>query len=240
MADPHPLRLVEVAGVLGNNERRNPVSALRLRIGASRDTEDLADARVGDENFRAVQDVMIAFVDGGRLGASRIRPGARLREAKTAQNLSGREQGDEATLLLLRTEIHDRRGAERGMGADGDGVTRIDFRELMDDGDVRQVIHPRPAQVLRPRNAEQPELRHRFDVVPGEAAVEIVLAGGGFDDVLGEVSHHLAHLEMVVGEVEAIVHSEICSRLPEVLQYHGAMMCPRFDIPSHRRSDVSP
>src|SRR6266576_1264031 len=33
---------------------------------------------------------------------------------------------------------------------------------------------------------------------------------------------------------------EICSELPEVLQYHGPMICPRLDIALHRGSNVSP
>src|SRR5437867_6187685 len=44
---------------------------------------------------------------------------------------------------------------------------------------------------------------------------------------------------MVIGEVEAVVHAEISSRLPEVLQYHGAMVCPGLDIASQGGTDVS-
>ena len=110
------------------------------------------------------------------------------------------------------------------MCADGDGMARIDLGELVDDHDVRQVVHPRSAELLRPRDPEQAEVRHLLDIVPGKAALEVVLAGGGLHDVAGEVSDHLPHLEMLVGEVEALVHPEIWSGLPEVLQYHGAMI----------------
>ena len=149
---------------------------------------------------------MIAAVDGSGLGTAGIRSGARLGQTKAPEHLAGRQEWHEATLLFVGPEIHDRRGRERRMGADGDRVARINLRELVDDRDVGQVIHPRPAHLLRPRNAEQSQLRHLLDVVPGETAVEIVLAGGGFDDGAGEVANHLADLEMVVAEVERVVH----------------------------------
>src|SRR2546423_10879743 len=108
------------------------------------------------------------------------------------------------------------------MCADGDGVARIDLGELVDDHDVRQVIHPRSAELVRPRDPEQAEVRHLLDIVPGKAALEVVLAGGGLHDVAGEVSDHLAPPGVLVGEVEALLHPGIWSRLPQRLPYHGA------------------
>src|SRR5881296_2746922 len=122
------------------------------------------------------------------------------------QHFPRREPGHVAPLLLLGPEIHDRRCAERGVGAHGDGVARVHLGELVDDDDVGEVVHPGAAELFRPGDAEQAELGHLLHVVPGELALEVVLACGRFHDLLGEVAHHVADLEVLVGEVEGVVH----------------------------------
>ncbi len=149
---------------------------------------------------------MIAPIDRRRLGAARVGAGAGLGEPEAAKHLAGCQERHEPPFLLVGAEIHDRRRGERGMGTDRDRVTGVDLGELVDDRDVRQVVHSGAPQLLRPRNPEQPQLGHLLDIVPGEAAVEIVLAGGGLYDVLGEIADHLADLEMMVAEVERIMH----------------------------------
>src|SRR3989454_1938266 len=81
------------------------------------------------------------------------------------------------TLLRSRAEVDDRRRAQSGMGAHGDGVARVDLRELVDHHDVGEVVHAGPTQLLRPRNAEQAEVSHLSHVVPGELARQVVAAG---------------------------------------------------------------
>src|SRR6185369_1646947 len=85
-------------------------------------------------------------------------------------------------------------------------MARIDFRELVNHGDVRQIIHARAAQLFGPWNSEETELGHLLHVVPGEATVEVVGAAGRFNDVAGEVANHLAHLEVMLGEIQTVVH----------------------------------
>src|SRR5712664_2025568 len=209
VSDTNPLRLLEIARVLGDDKSGDAVGAFGVRVGPGSDAEDLAHSGVGDENLGAIQDVMVAAVDGGGLGAAGVRPGSGLRQAEAAQHRSSREQRHEPALLLGAAEVHDRGGTERRVGADGDGVARVDFRELVNDRDVGEVIHPRPAQPFRPGDSEETEISHLFDAIPREAALEIVLSGGRLEAGLAEVAPHLADLEMVVGEVERIVHPEI-------------------------------
>src|SRR5207248_714533 len=59
---------------------------------------------------------------------------------------------------------------------------------------------------LRPRNAEQAEIGHLSHIVPGELTRQVVAAGARLHDLLREVAHHVAHLEVKVGEVEGVVH----------------------------------
>jgi len=85
-------------------------------------------------------------------------------------------------------------------------VARVDLRELVDHDDVGEVVHPGAAQILRPGDPEQAEVGHLLDVVPGEAALEVVATGAGLHDLLREVAHHVADLEVVLAEVEGVFH----------------------------------
>ena len=63
-------------------------------------------------------------------------------------------------------------------------------------------VEPGAAQLLGPRYAEQAELAHLADVLPGELRVGVVLGGDRRDFVAGELAHHLARREVLLGEVE--------------------------------------
>src|SRR5256886_17515801 len=54
--------------------------------------------------------------------------------------------------------------------------------------------------------SEQAELGHLPDVVPREAALEIVRPRARPDHLVREVAHHGADLMVVVAEVEAVLH----------------------------------
>ena len=95
------------------------------------------------------------------------------------------------------------------MGAHRDGVARVHLGELVDHRDVREIVHPRAAQLLGPRDPEEAQLRHALHVVPRKAALQVVGARTGLHDVLREVAHHVADLEVLVGEVQCVVHAAI-------------------------------
>src|SRR2546423_2803236 len=101
-------------------------------------------------------------------------------------------------------------------------MTGVDLGELVDDEDVREVVHTGAAQLLRPGNAEQPQVGHASHVVPGERAVAVVLARAGLHDLLCEVAHHVAELQVVIGEVEGVVHGgNIVARYTLHVTRHG-------------------
>ena len=167
---------LEVTGLLGQDEAGDPLVAV-ARLGAGGDDEDLAHAGVGDEDLGTVEQVVVALVHRGGGGAAGVAAGARLGEPEPAQHLARGEQRDVAPLLCLGAELHDRRGAEVGMGADGQGVAGIHLGQLVDRDVVGELVHPGPAQLLGPRDAEQPEVAHPLDVVPGEGGGAVELAG---------------------------------------------------------------
>src|SRR5205814_805186 len=116
---------------------------------------------------------------------------------------------------------------ERGVRADRDGVTRVDLGELVDHDDVREIVHPRAAELLRPGDAEHAELGHPLHIVPREAALEIVLSGARPDHAVREVAHHVAHLMVLVGEVERGVHGKKYSHTSHVARRTRSNPKPR-------------
>src|SRR5688572_10284504 len=84
----------------------------------------------------------------------------------------------------------------------------IHFGELVDHDHVADQVEAGPSEVLGPRNAEQPQLSHLPDTVPGKGGLFIVLGGNRRDLVASELPYHLAHLMMLFAEVERVVHDD--------------------------------
>ena len=193
--------LVEIDGVLGDDEAGDPLVAL-ARLGPRGDGEDLADAGVGDEDLGAVEQVVIALVHCGGGGAARIAAGARLGQAEPTEHLAGGQQRHVAALLLLGAELHDGRGAQVGVRADGERVTRVHLGHLVDGDVVGELVHAGAAQLLAPGHAEEAQLAHGLDVVPGEGGGLVQLPRNRGDLGPGEIADHLANLVMLFVEVE--------------------------------------
>src|SRR5205807_1816381 len=102
--------------------------------------------------------------------------------------------------------MDDRRGAERGVRGDGDGVRRVHLRHLVDGDDVAREIEARAAKLLGPRDAEQAELSHAAHVLPRELRRLVVRGGDGRDLALREATNELTHGVVLVAEVQAVVH----------------------------------
>ena len=177
---PRLAALLEVHRVLGDDEAGDALVPLP-RLGPRGHREDLADAGVGDEDLGAVEEVVVALVHRGGGGAARVAARAGLGEPESAQHPAGGQQRDVAPLLLLGAELDDRRGAEVGVGADGERVARVHLGHLVDGDVVGELVHPGAAELLAPRHAEEAELAHRLDVLPGEGGGPVELARDGRD-----------------------------------------------------------
>ena len=156
---------------------------------------------------------MIALVDGGAGGAAGIAPRARLGEPEAAEHAPARKQRHVAPLLLLGAELDDRRGAEVGMGADGERVARVHLGHFVDGDVIGELVHPGAAEFVAPGHAQKAQLAHRLDVVPGEGGRAVQLAGDGSDARLRKLADHLSDLVMVLGEVKRIVHGSDRERM---------------------------
>jgi len=75
-------------------------------------------------------------------------------------------------------------------------VRGVDARQLLDRDHEGDRVEAGTTELLAPRDAEQAELAHAFDVVPRERRIGVVLRGDRGNVFEGERAHHLAHGEM--------------------------------------------
>src|SRR5689334_6076628 len=161
---------------------------------------------MGDESLDAVQDVAIALAHGRGSGTAGVASGIGLRQAEATHHLAGRQEWHEAPPLLFGTKAHDGGSAERGVRRYREPVRRVHLRELLDHDHEADGVEPRAAQLLRPRHTEQPELAHLLDVLPGELPFRVPLCRRRRDLVARELADHRARGEMLLGEIECVVH----------------------------------
>src|SRR5690606_34613599 len=173
-------------GFLGYDETTYAAGAFRT-VRHRGDNEDLTHARVGDEYLAPVQAIAAVATDGRRTRPARVRAGARLRQTETAEHPAGGEQGDIPSLLRLRPEIQDRRRAERGMRADRDRIARVDTGELLDHDQIAQIVEALAAVLRGYVHAEEAELGHLPDALPGKLTFFVELTGDGTDLGFGEL-----------------------------------------------------
>ncbi|MPM36036.1 hypothetical protein SDC9_82631 [bioreactor metagenome] len=72
--------------------------------------------RVGDKDLTPVQEIVIALVHGGSLGAARVGARVWLGQAKCAQLLPPAQRNQVLLFLLLRAKGENRPGSQRSMG----------------------------------------------------------------------------------------------------------------------------
>ena len=153
-----------------------------LRIGARVDEEQLADRRVGDEAFLAVEDPFVAMALGAQLEArlrvvGRRQPvvgaGARLGDALAEQEgVVGDERLEEALLLLVGAGRRDQMAPlpvlaeglrDRAVAAASSVITSAWVTKSV----------PWPPYSLRHRHGAEAELRALLDDVPVEGLARI-------------------------------------------------------------------
>ncbi|MNE34293.1 hypothetical protein D3C80_1280100 [compost metagenome] len=136
---------LEALGPIGfQGDQAGALGALG-RVGLGDDDDEVGQLAVGDEGLGAVQDIVVARLDGGGLDALQVGAGARLGHGDGADQFARLQARQPARLLLGRAVVPD-------VGHD-DGVVQRDA----------EVVRALPAQ-----------LAHQHDlmaIVAAEAAV---------------------------------------------------------------------
>src|SRR5213082_2990932 len=183
----------------GHDEATDRVHVV-ARTGLGPHDRRLRRGAVGDPHLGAVQHpaVLRLLRDGDH--AAGVRAVVGLGEPEAADHFARRHRGQPAPLLLIRSEgedrIHDEGALHRREGAD----TRIAALELLHDQPVRHVVEPGAAVLLRQIGAEQPELGHLGDQLPGKATVHVMLADDRHESLVDPGAYGVADGALLFGE----------------------------------------
>src|SRR5262249_3716388 len=135
---------------------------------------------VGDEALRAVDDVLVALLDGGGAHPGDVRAGVGLGQAEGGEPRSFGELAEVLALDLLGAAERDRRGreavaAERGLDA------RAAPGELLLDEAAVEVAGAGAAVLLLDVGVHEADLPRFFDDLGRPGAVLVVVPGDGPD-----------------------------------------------------------
>ncbi len=130
-------------------------------------------AAVGDKDLLAVEQPVVALVDGGGLGAARVGAGVGLGEAEGADLLTLGQGNQIFFLLLLGAEGEDGPGAQGHMGGQNHACAAVHPGQLLHRDGIAHNVKPRAAVLLGIGDAHQPHLSQFFYGLGGETALLI-------------------------------------------------------------------
>jgi hypothetical protein len=167
-----------------------------LRVRHRKDQGRPADAAVGDEDLRAVDDVTAAVPDGERLHPSGIGTRIGLGEAEGPDALARGHRRQEAALLLLAAEADDRIDGEQKPDR------RADPRDLLDRDRAANAVELGAAECPRRLQSEVLQRLHLFDDFPGKTGVTIDVVGDRTQFGIGKHANRLADHFMLHAGIE--------------------------------------
>src|SRR3989339_361709 len=193
---PHPAKVLDLpdgktGGVLIHNE--NPGAPLGiLRIGNGEYQRCAANAAIGHEDLRAVDDIVIAVPDGDRFYTARIGAGIGLGQTEGADPLPPGHRRQKAAFLFLGAEPLDGVNPHAVVDGQAEAHRGTDARNLLDGDRVADTVHLRTAERLRRLEAEEMERSHLLDDLPRETGIPVDVAGDRTQFGLGKHAHRFA------------------------------------------------
>ena len=85
-------------------------------------------------------------------------------------------------------------------------MRRVNLGQLLNGNHEAQRVKAGASDVFRPRHAHQAEFTHSLDVGPGKLGDLVEVCGNGRHMFLGKCLDHVAHGQVLFGEVETVVH----------------------------------
>ncbi|MND94717.1 hypothetical protein D3C80_869440 [compost metagenome] len=134
--------------------------AANLVVELGPDDGQVADRRVGDPVFGAVQAIAAVHLDRLGLHRGRVRAAVSLGQAEAADQFARRHFRQELLLLLFRAEGVDRVHGQRGLDAHGRTIAAVDRLDLARDQAIGDVAGFRAAVLFRQHGAEEAHLAH--------------------------------------------------------------------------------
>src|SRR5207244_57669 len=168
-------------------------------------------AAVGAPLLGAVEHVVVALANGGGLEPGGVRARGRLGERIRAQQLAGREPGQEALLLLVGAGEEDRDAAERLVEILRAGG-RARGRDLLAHEGQREGAHRVAPVRLGDPDAVEPGLDEGADRVLRVRLGLVVARGVRRHALARDLSREVTEHPLIVGEIEGLVHARILYR----------------------------
>ena len=124
---------------------------------------------------------MVAHVLGGGLRAAGVGAGVGLCQAEGADLSAAAQVGQVLALLLLRAELDDGEGAQRGVGGQNDAGAAVHPGQLLHGDGVAEHVQSAAAVLRVIGDAHQAHLPQLFNSLRGEAVLLVQLERDGFD-----------------------------------------------------------
>jgi hypothetical protein len=192
-------------GRLGVDDEAAHALVAGVRVGLGEHEEPRGVAGAGDPHLLAVEDVLVALLDGRGLDRSNVGAGVRLGDAVGAQQRRLGE-GPKPLLLLRLVARDDHRHLRQRVGGHGGGNAGAAPAELLVDQAAVEGAKAHAAAALRDVGVHQPKLPALLHDGVGPLAGFVVVAGGRTDDVLREIVRELLQFLLFLGELEADSH----------------------------------
>src|SRR3954467_13677028 len=199
----------EARGGRLQDERGDPLRALG-EIGHREEHDTVGDGSVGDPILRAVHDVHVALLHGGRALLRGVASRLRLGEPEAAELLAPRVGREEALLLLGGAILRDRIAVEGIVHAQRDSGARATAGDLLDGERIGDVVHARAAPLGGNGDPAEPELERLLQRLGGKPMLVIPLLGIGAELLVGERATGVAQEALLFGQID--LHHASCAR----------------------------
>ena len=157
---------------------------------------------VGDEDFVAVQDIVVACIDCRGLLCRSIRTGVGLRKAESAEPFARAELGQVFHFLFFGTVLINRSGAERRVCRYDHARSGAYARQLFDGHRIKDVVAACTAVVDGEGNTEDSQFCHFLYGFHRETFLFVDFGSQRFHLVFGKFADHLPEQLLGFGQFE--------------------------------------
>ena len=188
------------------DECRNAPGALGL-VGHGKYNEYVSNIAVGDEDLRAVQNVVVTLQLSNTGALCSVRTSVRLGQSESADLVALGQHAEVLLLLLGGAVCDDRAAAQTIVGSENIAGGSALLGQLLDSDCRGKVVSACAAELFGHDHAHNAQIEQLLDVLAGVSRGFVGFRSDGLNFVLGEVMHHLANQFLFTGQME--IHVQV-------------------------------
>ena len=188
------------------DECRNALGALGL-VGHGKYNEYVSNIAVGDEDLRAVQNVVVTLQLSNTGALCSVRTSVRLGQSESADLVALGQHAEVLLLLLGGAVCDDRAAAQTIVGSENIAGGSALLGQLLDSNCRGKVVSACAAELFGHDHAHYAKVEQLLDVLARVSRGFVGFRCDGLDFVLGEVMHHLANQFLFTGQME--IHVQV-------------------------------